>query len=83
MPKLVVVVDKDDTGKLWNYVFTEEVVRNVNSFGTAPLWVHKSDSSGNSPQCVRPTEPTDGGHITLRLLLPREEAGANTRIKEK
>jgi hypothetical protein len=84
MPKLVVVVEKDDTGKLWNYVSTEEeLARNQNSFGANPLWVHKSDSSGDSSQVVRPTEPTEEEHVTLRVLPPREEARAHTRIKGK
>jgi len=85
MLKLVVLVEKDDTGKLWNYIFTEEEewVRNQNSFGTTPQWVHKFSSSENSPQYVRPTEPTEKDHVTLGLLPPREEARTHTRIKEK
>jgi len=79
VPKLVVVVVKDDTGKLWNYIFTEEEwIRNQNSFGTTPLWVHESNSSGNSSQCVRPTEPTEEDHVKLRLLPPHEEKKQRT-----
>ena len=84
MPKLVVLVEKDDTGKLWNYIFTEQDwVRNQNSFGTTSQWVHKSDSSENSPQCVRPTEPTEKDHVTIGLLLPRQEASAGAQIRYK
>jgi len=84
MPKFIVLVEKDDTGKLWNYTFTEETwVRNWNLFGNAPQWVHISDSSGSSSQRVRPTEPTEEDHVTLGLLPPHEEARAHTRIKKK
>jgi len=84
VPKLVVLVYKDDTGKLWNYTFTEEEwTRNQNSLATTPQWVHKSDTSENSSQPARPTEPTEEDHVTLSLIPPPEEAHAHTRIKKK
>jgi len=85
VPKLVVVVDKDDTGKLWNYVFTEEgLVRGHNSLEAPSHWVHKPYPSGDSSQGVSPTEPAEEDHITLGLLLPQEETTrVHTRIKKK
>jgi hypothetical protein len=82
MPKLFVVVVKDDTGKLWNLVSAEEeIVRHQDSFGTNSLFVHKSEPAEDSPQCVRATESTMEDHVTLGLLP--HEACANPRIKEK
>jgi hypothetical protein len=84
VPKLVVMVYKDDTGKLWNYIFTEEEwAHNQNSLGTTPQWVHKSGSLGNSSQPARPTELTEEDHVTLGLLPLHEEARAHTRTKKK
>jgi len=84
MPKLVVLVVKDDTGKLWNYVSSEkELVRNQDSFRTSSLWVHKPEPSGDSSQIVRPTEPAEEEHVTVGVLLPNEETPAHSRIKEK
>ena len=84
VPKLVVVVDKDDTGKLWNYVFTEEeLVRGQNSFGAASLWVHKPDLSGASSQDILPTEPAEEDHLTVGLLLAYDDAPVHKRIQKK
>jgi hypothetical protein len=84
VPKLIIMVDKDNTGKLWNYIFTEEErAHNQNFFGTTPQWIHKSGSSGNISQPARPTEPTEEDHVTLGLIPPREEARTHTRIKKK
>jgi hypothetical protein len=84
VPKLIIMVDKDNTGKLWNYIFTEEEwAHNQNSFETTPQWIHKSGSSGNISQLARPTEPTEKDHVTVGLLPPHEEARAHTRTKKK
>jgi len=83
VPKLVVVVDKDDTGKVWNYIFTEDAIRNQNSFGTASLWIHNSGSPENSLERVRPIEPIEESRVTLGILPQHEEARAHARIKKK
>jgi len=84
LPKLVVVVVEDDTGKLWNYVFTEEEwARNHNSFRSAPQWIHKSDFPESIPEYTRPAEPIEKEHVTLRLLPPDEEPKIAPRTRSK
>ena len=83
MPRLVVLVDKDETGKLWSYLFTEEGWdRSRNLLETPSQWVHMYISSENRSELIRPSEPAEEDHVTLGLI-PREEAPAHTRIKKK
>jgi hypothetical protein len=80
MPKLVVVVAKDDNGKLWDYVMTEgEENHCQNMFGTASGWVHKSHSSQDSPQCVPQTEPAEKDNVTFVVLPPAQEKRQRTK----
>ena len=84
MPKLVVVVVEDDTGKPWNFIFTEEEwARNHNSFGSASQWIHKSDFPESVSEYSRPAEPTEKEHVTLRLLPPDEEPKIAPRTRSK
>jgi len=51
VPKLTVVVDKDETGKIWNYSLTQENMANIkNLFGKTSLLIHKPDILENSNQ---------------------------------
>jgi len=44
MPKIVVIVEKDETGRLWNYVLPEEdLAGNLNAFSGRSLLIHQSD----------------------------------------
>jgi hypothetical protein len=84
MPKLVVLVVKDDTGKLWNYVSTEEeLVRNQESFGAGSLWIHKPEPPVDTSQNAGPAELAAGDKVTVGVLLPHGKARARPRIKEK
>lgn len=83
VPKLLVIVDKDDTGKLWNCIVTEEAAGNQNSSRPGPLWIHKSGPLGTGPQPVQPREHAEEDHVTLGVLLPQEEARVHTRIMNK
>jgi hypothetical protein len=84
MPKIVVVVDKDDTGKLWNYVSTEEeLVRNQKSFGAGPLWIHKPEPPEDTSRVARPTELAAEDKVTVGMLQPHEEARARPRIEKE
>jgi len=80
MPKLVVVVAKDDTGKLWDYILTgEEETRCRNMFGTASGWVHKSYSSQDSAPCVPQTEPAEKNNVSFVVLPPIQEKRQRTK----
>jgi hypothetical protein len=84
MPKLIVLVEKDDTGKLWNYIFTEdEWAHSHNSFRGAPQLIHKSDSPERTLEYTHPTEPAEKETLTLRLLTPDEEPKTTTRTQNK
>jgi hypothetical protein len=84
MPKIVVVVVKDDTGKLWNYVSTEEeLVRNQESFGAGSLWIHKPEPPEDTSRVARPTELAAEDKVTVGVLPPHEEAPVHKRIKKK
>ena len=44
MPKVTVVVDKDETGKIWNYNLTQENLGNLKDlFATNSLSIHKPE----------------------------------------
>jgi len=84
MPKLLVVVDKDDTGKLWNYVTTEEeLVRNQQSYGAGSLWIHKRKPPVYSSQNAGPAEHAAEDRVIVGVLTPNEEAPPRPRIKKK
>lgn len=84
MPKLVVVVVKDDTGKLWNYVSTEEeLIRNQESFGAGSLWIHKPEPPVDTSQNAGPTEFAAEDKVTVGVLPPHKGARARPRIEKE
>lgn len=84
MPKLIVLVEKDDTGKLWNYMIAEdEWPRCHDSFRTTPQWLHKPASSERILEHKHPAEPAEKETLTLHLLTPDEESKATTRTQNK
>ena len=84
MPKLIVVVDKDDTGKLWNYVSTEEeLVRNQESFRGGSLWIHKPEPPVDTSQNAGPAELAAEDKVTVGVLPPHEEARPRPRIQKE
>lgn len=83
MTKLVVLVEKDGTGKIWNYAFTKkDWINNLNSFDTTPLLIHKSGVLGNSPLRGQ-TAPAHGEHITIGVLPPPEEVRSYVKTRRK
>ena len=45
MPKIVVMVEKDETGRLWDYVFQEkESPTSPNTVAARPIWIHRVDN---------------------------------------
>jgi len=84
MPKIIVVVDRDDTGKLWNYVRTEdELIRNKESFGASSLWIHMPEPPVDTSRVARPTELVAEDKVTVGVLLPHKGARARPRIKNE
>jgi hypothetical protein len=44
MPKLTIIVEKDETGKIWDYNLPQENHVNIkNLFGTTSFSIHKSE----------------------------------------
>jgi hypothetical protein len=63
MPRIVVVVEKDENGRLWDYIFNEkDISAETNAFGTKCPQIHQ-DSSLNSSQ-------TGGEESFLELSVP-------------
>ena len=73
MSRLTVVVDRDDTGKLWNYVFLQdELSRASKPLATSAIIVHRSEpSSEKTNTSEKPASMRD--YITIGALPPREK----------
>jgi len=83
MPKLVVMVEKDDTGKLWDYAFAEKDRVSVkNSFETTPLLIHKTGFSESDSQRVQ-AAPAEKDFITMDVIPLQEEAQEYIKVKKK
>jgi len=49
MPKIVVVVEKDENGRLWDYFFHEkDISAEADAFGTKRLQIHQHPSLSSS-----------------------------------
>ena len=76
-------MQKDGTGKIWDYAFTQkDWNNNLNSFDTTPLLIHKSGFLGNSPQRSQ-TAPAQEEHITIGVLPPPEEVHNYIKNRQK
>lgn len=83
MPKLVVLVEKDDRGKIWEHLLTQEDWRNCQSaFETAPLFIHKPDYSDNGPRRAQKVS-TQEETVTVSALPQREKARNYVKIRKK
>ena len=48
MPKIVVMVEKDETGRLWDYVLQEKELSGIpNAIASRPIWIHRVDDIEN------------------------------------
>jgi len=84
MLKLVVMVEKDDTGKLWDYTFAEKDGVSVkNSFETTPLLIHKTGFSESDSQRVQAAAPAEKDFITMGVIPLQEEAQEYIKVKKK
>ena len=79
MPKITVLVEKDDAGKLWNYVFLQDESNRVGNLLAAPtIIVHKSESSNEKSDTSEKTESMKD-YITIGALPPREKMRQKVR----
>jgi len=72
MPRLVVLVQKDDNGRLWDFVFPQQDwASSCNCFGNASLLIHKADYPETVPQHAQ-AAPAQEDSVTVGVLAPEE-----------
>jgi hypothetical protein len=83
MPKLLVLVEKDKTGKLWNYIFNRKNEATVVTYLAAPHWlIHKSESFGTVPQQIQ-ISPHKTECIKIGVIHPGKKYRLLTAYPEK
>ncbi len=84
MPKIIVLVDKDDKGKLWNYVFTGEDKAMAASaqLNVRLFMIHKSEESAENIQQSIQKSPAEHENIIVGMFpLSKKHATYKTRGK--
>lgn len=83
MPKLVVMVEKDGQGKLWDYVFTQkDCGTDASSFGPTRFLIHKSAQLEDiTPLVHRASSRED--HVEIGVIQQHEEKAERIRIRKR
>lgn len=77
MPKITVLVDKDDMGKLWNYVFSSEdkAITALASLSSQSILIHKGEELAENPQQSPQKSPSEKESIIIGMFpLPKKQA---------
>ena len=83
MPKLIVLVEKDENGKLWDYPLTENQLNCVGgSVGPCPLMIHKPLCDEAVDESKVDSTPARDDLLTFGVI-PQEEqiVQVKTRLK--
>jgi hypothetical protein len=79
LPKLTVIVEKDDAGKLWNFMFNQEdLACKLTAFRTNPIQIHtyaKPELQSKTPLATL----TQRQNVVAGVL----NAGENRRLQTK
>lgn len=81
MPKITVLVDKDDMGKLWNYVFASEdkAITALASFSAQSILIHKGEEMAENPQQSLQKSPSENEGIIIGMLPLSKKQHVRTR----
>ena len=79
MPKITVLVEKDDAGKLWNYVFFQDESNRVGNLLAAPTTTIHRSSSSNETAHASEKVASKTEYVTIGALPPREKMRKKVR----
>jgi hypothetical protein len=82
LPRLTVIVDKDETGKLWDYCCPQKDTTNINDlFRNVSLSIHKHESIEESTPEQAAIDDVDDG-VTMEFLTLTDEEITIPTIKK-
>ena len=84
MPKLVVVVEKDAKGKLWEYAFSSADLANKrNVFENTPLILHKYNPPSNLRDKTVFVGRRQKDVLTISVLSASDDIAISQKVKGK